>query len=853
MSISQLPITEIRAPLRTAAAEVRRVVVEAPTGSGKSTQVPQFLLDDGIAGHGEVIVLQPRRIAARMLARRVAKERSVPLGSEVGYQVRFDKVVSANTRIRYVTEGILMRRLLSGNDLRDVGAIVFDEFHERHLEGDVCLALAKRLQESSRGDLFLCVMSATLDSAGLTDYLKPCSHLKSDGRTFPVEIRYAPQASGRDAGPPVWEKAANAAVTAANGSPGGDILIFMPGAYEISRTLQELDGQRALRDWNTFALHGELSPEQQDAAVDSRDRRKVVVSTNVAETSLTIDGITTVIDCGLARIPEFDPHRGINTLLVRNISQASADQRAGRAGRTAPGTCVRLWSEREHAHRHEREAPEIQRLDLAELLLMLKAHGITDPLSVDWMEPPDAKALDRAELLLADLGATVAEGGKITPLGEQMAEFPAHPRYARLILEGARRKCLPQVTMIAGIAQGRNFLQRLNDRRKRDARDDLLGVDEESAKTSDFFVLLRAYDLALRHRFDGRACREWGIHGLAARQAGQTAKQLLDTAKSMGLAVEATATEPEALRKCIMAGFIDQLARRLDSGTYRCDIIHGRRGELRRESVVTSAPLLVSAEIEERDLRGDVTVLLGLNTAVDEAWLKELYPDAFTDASETVFDTKQKRVASRVFRKFRDLILAERDDSETVDLDAAAAILADQVEAGTLPMKAWDERVEAWIRRVNFVAGNMPALEIEPIRPEDRRLLLEQALYTCTSARDVRERDVWPTLKDWLTAEQLACLDVYAPDRLPLPNSRRGAKIRYEESGRAVVSATVQHLYDQTGHPQLCEGRADVVVEILAPNQRPIQLTSDLGAFWTQSYPDVKKQLKGRYPKHEWR
>ena len=334
-----LPIYELEPALVAALRASGRLIVQAPTGSGKSTQIPQILLRHGLLGErGEVVVLQPRRLAARLLAKRVAEEVGTPLGGVVGYQIRLESRVSAQTRIRFVTEGILLRQMSFDDQLRGVNTIVFDEFHERHLYGDISLARAVQLQQTTRPDLKLIVMSATLDAGLLQAYLAPCEVLVSQGRSFPVRIEYLPKSVNFD-DEPVWDVAARECARVA-GESTGDLLVFMPGAYEINRTVQAIQGARALREFVTFPLHGELPPEQQDRAVARYEARKIIVSTNVAETSLTIDGVTTVIDCGLARRARFDPHRGINTLLIEKISAASADQRAGRAGRTAPGVCV---------------------------------------------------------------------------------------------------------------------------------------------------------------------------------------------------------------------------------------------------------------------------------------------------------------------------------------------------------------------------------------------------------------------------------------------------------------------------------------------------------------------------------
>ena len=438
-----LPIYELENHIVAELQSRSRLIIQAPTGSGKSTQVPQILLDRGLLGAGQVVVLQPRRLATRLLATRVASERGVRLGDEVGYQIRFENVTSDRTRIRFVTEGILLRQLIQDPQLSGISAILFDEFHERHLYGDITLARALQLQETSRPDLQLAVMSATLDAGLLEKYLEPCTILSSSGRAFPVEIEYLPKPVGGE-GYPIWDLAADELERLAPNTVG-DVLVFMPGKYEIGRTIAAIRASRVSDRFVALPLHGELPPAEQDAALARYQKRRAIVSTNVAETSLTIDGIQVVIDSGLARIARFDARRGINTLLVEKISRASADQRAGRAGRTAPGHCLRLWTEREHLDRAAQELPEVKRLDLAEVVLTLKASGVEEIGNFRWLEPPDSRALARAEQLLVDLGAlggAVPPDGPtqhLTPLGRRMLAFPVHPRYARMLLAASRR------------------------------------------------------------------------------------------------------------------------------------------------------------------------------------------------------------------------------------------------------------------------------------------------------------------------------------------------------------------------------------------------------------------------------
>ncbi|GAB1488686.1 ATP-dependent helicase HrpB [Opitutaceae bacterium] len=846
MASRDLPIYELESALIGALQGTGRVVVQAPTGSGKSTQLPQMMLRHGLLDGGEVVVLQPRRLAARMLARRVAEEVGVPLGDVVGYQIRLEARVSKATRVRFVTEGILLRQMSFDPTLRGVAAILFDEFHERHLYGDISLARALQIQQSTRPDLKIAVMSATLEAGTLRDYLEPCEVLVSQGRSFPVRIEYLPRTVDFDR-EPLWEVAARECARAA-ASTSGDILVFMPGAYEIGRTVQALQLERDLRGFVIMPLHGELPPEAQDRAVARYEARKIIVSTNVAETSLTIDGVTVVIDAGLARVARFDPNRGINTLLIEKISVASADQRAGRAGRTAPGVCVRLWTEREHAQRPLQELPEIRRLDLSEVVLTLKASGIDDVAAFPWLEKPEPKALARAESLLADLGALGADG-RITEVGRRMLRFPVHPRYARMLLEADARRCVRPVALMAALTQGRSFLLRGVAREVEDARDDALGEERES----DFFLAMRAWQHAEQAGYNLDACRRLGIHAQGARQVGPLFRQFLEIAEKEGLALADGDADGVAIRKCVLAGFSDHLAKRLDGGTLRCELVHQRRGMLARESAVQKAPLLVAAEVSEIEGRGgEVNVLLSLATAIEEPWLKELFPSDYRDAVGVVYDESVRRVIARRERRFRDLVLEAKPTADEPPASAAAALLAAEVMAGRIVLTEWNESVDQWIIRVNRLAEWFPELEVTPITDADRATLIEQICYGSYGARELKDKPVMPALREWLRPEQLAVLDEYLPERLVMGNGRK-ARLTYRKEGPPIMSARIQELYGVDGKFTLGHGRVAVKFEILAPNQRPIQVTDDLGAFWRDMYPKVKAELSRRYPRHEWR
>jgi|GEM_PF-19907 len=1038
-----LPIFELEHSLVGELKAHSRLILQAPTGSGKSTQVPQILLDHGLLGDGQVVILQPRRLATRLLAARVASERNGRLGNEVGYQIRFENITSDRTRIRFVTEGILLRQLIQNPELRGVSAILFDEFHERHLYGDITLARALQLQATSRPDLKLAVMSATLDAGLLQKYLEPCAVLSSSGRAFPVAIEYLPKPVGGD-GYPIWDLAADELERLAPNTEG-DVLVFMPGKYEISRTIAAIRASRVSDRFVVLPLHGELPPAEQDAALAHYQKRRAIVATNVAETSLTIDGVQVVIDSGLARVARFDARRGINTLLVEPISRASADQRAGRAGRTAPGHCLRLWTEREHLDRAQQELPEVKRLDLAEVVLTLKASGIEDVAKFRWLEPPNPQALARAEQLLADLGAirtglethaslgsarasragfgalaetstaisyskrrlphferpwgkyavtfsthnrrqlssaekdivlrsvlyahshgqyelyatcvmpdhvhllfepqvkgTDSEGGSvfwslpeilqaiksstahrinkasgtggtvwekesfdrvirsesdlqekfeyicrnpwdagvaaqgedypwlwtperspamapetarearalpsITELGRRMLAFPVHPRYARMLLAAQEYRCVPAVALIAALTQGRNLLRRLEGKQAREDREDVLGGDAES----DLFILMRAFRYAEKSGFDSQRCTRLGINAGAAREAAQLTEQFLAIARDEGLDLDTGEVKAGSIERCVLAGFPDQVAVRLDAGTLRCALVHGRRGVLARESTVHDARLLVASEVREIESSDkERQVLLTLATKIEEDWLRELFPESFREETRVEFDSALRRVVGQRAVLFHDLLLRSEAFSPKSD-PAAAQILAQEVLAGTCPLKHWDNAVEQWTERVNFVATEFPELEFPRIDDSGKLLLLEQICQGATTYKEIKERPVWPVVKSWLSGTQQQALEDLAPERIKLAKGR-AAKITYGDSAPPTIAARIQDLYDTPRGLAVGRGRVALRIQVLAPNHRPIQITNDLETFWRDGYPKVKKELQRKYPKHEWR
>ncbi|MEO8205147.1 MAG: ATP-dependent helicase HrpB [Chthoniobacterales bacterium] len=837
MTTLPLPIDEIRQPLLDALRDSRRVLLQAPTGSGKSTRIPQFLLDGAPDAEGEIVVLQPRRLPARMLAARVASERGCRLGEEVGYQIRFDKVVSAKTKIRFITEGILLREIIGNPRLKGIRAIIFDEFHERHLYTDLTLGRVLQIQKESRPDLVVIVMSATLDSEAVQTYLAPCTLLDTSGRTYPVAIRYL-ERTQEDR--PVWEVAAEN-VEQHWKETDGNVLVFMPGRHEIQRTIRDLS-HRIGSAADILPLHGELSVADQDRAVNPSQKRRIIVSTNVAETSLTIDGITMVVDCGLARVARHDPRRGINTLYIEKISHASADQRAGRAGRTAPGICIRLWTKRDHEQRPQIETPEILRVDLCETVLYLKTSGASAVEDFPWITPPHPLSIQHANQVLTDLDALDAESGTITATGKEMTSYPVHPRYARMMIAAQQYGCGHAAAFASAIVQSRNLLLGKVDADIRKRREDLF----EDA-TSDFARLARAFRYAEQNQFQIEACRSLGIHADTARQVQRAYREFLKLSVSRGVPEES-----EELAKCVLAAFADNVAIRRDRGTLSCDLVHGRRGLLNKESAAANSALFVAAEIDEiQHHAGEVEVRLSLATPLEKPWLAEVHPTHLHHKIRHVYDATQRRVIVKTETLFRDLVI-ESSSRDAKPSSEAAACLAAEVIAGNLELPEWNEAVLDWISRVNWLARNFPDYGVSAIGKEETEILFSQLCEGVVTARELRTRPVLPVIKAWLSSAQLQLLEQMAPERLVLPNGRK-ARIRYPESGEPVISARIQDLYGVESSLHLGKSQSPLTIEVLGPNHRPLQTTRDLRTFWKETYPKLKSELQRKYPRHEWR
>jgi ATP-dependent helicase HrpB len=892
---TSLPIWEIHSPIIDTVSSGNRLVLVAPTGSGKTTQVPQMLLDAGLAGDKKIVVLQPRRVAARTVATRVAWERRCKVGEEVGYQIRFEDQTSLGTRISYMTEGILLRWLQDNRALADVGIILFDEFHERNLLSDVSLALVKHLQQTTRPDLKLVVMSATLDAEPVADYLSfasddsvgnsgspdasplthrtsPCPILISEGQSFPVEVRYSTHHDERS----ITEQAADVVEHIVNSGEPGDVLVFMPGMGEINATINALHAAQTKERLAFIPLHGDLPAEQQDLAFTPNPLRKIVVATNVAETSVTIDGIRHVVDSGLARVARYDAERGIGTLFLEPISRASSDQRKGRAGRTAPGTCHRLWTESAHLNRPERNTPEIQRSDLAEVVLLLHSLGIKRAAQFDWLDKPDPQAVERAEALLHTLGALrIAQAdaaqpetpdtnsetsSDLTVIGRQMLRLPMHPRYSRMLVEAAKYDCIPAAALCAALVSGRDLLMRLgrDDKHVKEARELF-----EASQDSDFYTLMRAYQFAKKNNFNVETCRRYGIHAQTARQVEQTFEQILQVAERQGLANPKSQVpnlkSDDTLLRCVMTGFIDQLCLRRDQGTLECDLTEGRHGTLVRESVVQNAPLFVTASIREVAGRGSENLtLLGLASAVKREWVEQTFPEQLTSKVEHLYDRTHKRVAAVKLIRFHDLVIHHEHQRE-VDPQSSGRCLAEAQRKAYFELPLLDHSVKQFIARVNLVTAVLPELDFPPLDEAAITNRLAVAFQGLTLAKEAQATHLRDVFHQHLAKEQLGWLDELTPLSIPWPDGRK-VKLQYPDQPRdedgepnsPELQMKLHECFALKEHPHICEGRLPIKLWLCAPDGKRLESTFNWPAFRTNSYPKIKSALQKKFPGVLW-
>jgi len=803
--LPDLPVVETFPALRAALADRRRAVLVAPPGAGKKTLVPLALLDEPwLAGH-RILMLEPRRLATRAAARRMADLFGESVGGTVGYQTRDERHIGADTRVEVVTEGILTRRLQNDPELPGVGIVIFDEVHERNLPTDLGLALITDAAATLRPDLRLLAMSATPDTAGLVDVLDDAPVIESDGRMHPVDLVWLPRGK-RDR----VEDATASAVLQALREQTGDVLVFLPGIGEINRTKSALEGSVGA-DVDVYPLAGALSLSDQDRALapSPPGRRRVVLSTDIAETSLTVDGVRVVVDSGLARAPRFDTRTGMSRLTTITTSRASADQRAGRAGRVEPGACYRLWSKIEHGSRAAHRSPEIDEVDLSGLALELAAWG-TPSDDLAFITPPPRKAMRAATELLTDLGA-LDDDGRPTDVGRKMLGLPVHPRLARmLVAEPSPLGCALAVLI--------------------DERDLFRGRPDDLPA-----------DLSLRLLvLSGRAGHDRADRGAVRRLRDRAA----DLARRLRIRFDTDLIDADRAGAVLLHAFPDRLAARRRPGQFQ--LRTGSGAWLPDTDPLAHEAFVVAADLDGKRDRSRIR----LAAALDADDVAMTFGDEIDERSTTVWDDDRDDVVERVERRLGSMQLGATTRRPTAS-EEVTAVLMQRVRQTGLAVLGWSKTSVALRRRVDFlhrtVGEPWPDWSVEHLA-ETLDDWLAPYLPGAVGRRDLEQVDLVTVLRSQLPWPEGAELDRLAPVRLELPTGR---SVPIDYSGDEPSAAVrVQDLFGTTVHPTA--GGRPIVLELLSPADRPVQITSDLPGFWEGTWADVRRDLAGRYPKHQW-
>jgi ATP-dependent helicase HrpB len=842
-------IPEIVAAVETDGA----VVIEAPPGAGKTTRVPAALLEAHL-GPGEIWVLEPRRLPARLAAARVAAERGERVGDTVGYSVRFDEAGGPRTRLRFMTEGLFVRRLLADPRLGGVSAVVLDELHERHVAADLALAWLRRLREGTRPELAVVAMSATLEAEPVRAFLagehRRASTVRSEGRRFEVRIEHLPIAEAAAERP--LERRVTAAVRQLlREEPDGDLLVFLPGAAEIRRAQAALAELPQAPSLAVMPLHGEMPLEEQARAVARapEGRRKVVLATNVAESSVTIDGVVAVVDTGLARVAAHSPWTGLPTLALARVSRASADQRAGRAGRTRPGRALRLYTEHDYGQRPAYDLPEIARTDLTDTAMTLAALGVRDADALAWLEAPPEAAWGTARDLLARLGA-IGPAGDLTDVGRRMLRFPVHPRLARLAVEGEARGAGDGAALAAALIGERDI--------RATARASFApgpggARPDRGADLADLVDLYRDAEAA---RFRPDALRRLELDGRAVEEVGRVRRQLASAMEARG---RPTGGDPEAraLRLAILAGFPDRVARRREPGASTALLAAGGSAEL---GLAQTGDWMVAVDVvESREPRSGVRGGSGgraptvrLSARIEPEWLLDLFADRITEIDRRAFDPHTERVQRTTGLAFGALALDARTEPAPPD-EETARLLAEAALARGIERLPGGDAIPELLRRIAFAREAAPEAPLPTLGADAVAELVRLACVGRGSFAELATpgADLGAAVLAALPHEARRALDTLAPQRITLSGGR-AVPIHYDDAGPPWIESRLQDFFGTRAAPAIGGGRVPLTVHLLAPNGRAVQVTRDLAGFWTQHYPALRRELGRRYPRHAW-
>ncbi len=808
--MKSLPVDAAISDLKTHLNTNNTVVLQAPPGAGKTTRVPLALLQEQWLFGKKIIMLQPRRIAARHAAYYMAKEIGETVGQTVGYQIRLERKAGQKTKIEVVTEGILTRRLQSNPELSDIGLIIFDEFHERSIHSDLALALSREVQSVLRPDLRILIMSATMDTLPIAKLLDNCPIITSSGRTFEITTKYLPQPEKYDIVTSVIAGLERALV-----DTDGDILAFLPGAREINQCAEILSCRE---DLAIYPLYGALSFEKQQQALLPTSKRRIVLATNIAETSLTIEGISTVIDSGWERRPRYDSGQGLTLLELKRISAASAAQRSGRAGRLGPGTCYRLWSNAQQAELLPYPPPEIRVSDLTPLILELANWGENTPSNLIWLDPPSESQIQEARETLIHLGALTIEGN-ITKLGRRLARLPLLPRLAKLVIT-AQEKGLGLL--------GCELAALLNEQSKWPASSQTNSAD------CDLEYLWKSY---------------FGPQQIAPNQSiRRTVDQLM---RSLGIINKQSRwpTDRRPLEETIAETWPDQIARNYESSTRKYHLSNGQKAILSSHSVVNKPLYLVA--IQMRSPRGEKEITLA--APLHEDILPLCFKDQFKHHRCIEWDTRSDKITAKERLCFKALTLSEKPIQATVEEQTDATLKA-IIKMGTEQLN-WSPAALQLKTRVEFCRHYDQTLTWPDMSDaglnSSIHLWLKPFLAGVTTRTAILQCDLYEPLKSILPWEFIQKMNNFAPERMKVP-SGSSIKINYCVEGQPVLAVKLQELFGLKETPRVANGQVPVTIHALSPAGRPLAVTQDLNYFWAEIYPEIRKEMRGRYPKHPW-
>lgn len=830
-SISHLSLAREFIKIKNSWNSACHFILKSPTGSGKSIALPLLLASSGLID-GKIMVVQPRRLAARMLARQVAKITGWSLGKEVGYHVRFDASYTTETRILYVTDGIAKKKLLHEGSIAEYQVLIFDEFHERSAQIDLCLALAVSIWSRTRPDLRIFVASATLDIRALADYLPQSKSIELSDRSYPIQIEYSGKRREKSFSLEVCRFLPKILT-----KTDGDILIFMDGSYEISKLQNLILRSSWSKGLDVFPLYGDLPTELQDQAIAPSRRRKIIISTNIAETSLTISGIKVVIDTGVAKKFIFNPIKGINRLETQPICLSSAAQRSGRAGRTGPGYCLRLWSEKENQTRPEFDPPEIQCIDLSQIYLNLLGCGI-ELEGLNLLEEIPSRNLEKARQYLKILGA-LDEAYILTEHGKKMSQLPIHPSWGHALYIGKEKGLTSTVSLLLALLEERPPVE----------AESLPDFYPAGTPRSDVFCLLLAFEEAKRNQFNVQHCKKLGIHAKRCLEAEKVARSLCEL---VGEVFSLTLPPYEEFARLLVGCFPSMLCHLVSEGRSIYQDELGRRFHLSRRSVIKSEKFLIPLKIIEKTIKGSMVMEMEWSTGVDEKWIRETLNNRIEKKEDVFLDLSTRRVLKQCMEGWGSFILSSSEKESTSPSDRGKAY-GQAIIKGDIKLKTWNDRVENFLMRVAFLSHRFPEFEIKEIDQETKLIFLEEFCQTGSSWKEIRNREVYLPLVSCYSDEEQKIIEEAVPEKITLGCGKHSYTLDYSQQNEVILKAKLQDLYDLPEHPTIVFGKYPLIVELLAPNHRPVQRTSDLLGFWKGAYPMIRKELAGRYPKHEWR